>query len=389
MRTRLLLPLLALSLVSAGPFGKKKAKEPLPVAVPPPAAAVATPPPLTGLFAAELPLAVGPVPAGLANLSAQGCNACHYEAHDAWSESPHATGSASPEFVEAVARAGTPACTACHLPLAVQHADNVVYEEGDPERPHSKPNPDWDATLGTEGVTCAACHVRDGQIVAAAPNDRAPHPVAWSPELQSSDLCASCHQLSWPGADLPLYDTYGEWERSPQARAGIQCQDCHMASGADERLGHDHRSAADPARAVSVLLDVDRVDLSRGGSGLELALKLQNTGAGHAFPTGSPWNGVRVTAALVGPIGTKGETGPHPEATRTLMLQRQLEPQAPWRTIADTRLPAGGEVAHALRLGLPASAEAGDWALVVTLQETLGERAEPPFFERRIPLRVD
>jgi hypothetical protein len=361
------------AVAAASLAGKHHVEAPLP---PPPTVVEVPPPaPSIGALFTSLPLDPGGVPAGLASLSAQGCNACHFEAHDDWAGSTHATAATSPAFTAAVARAADPACTVCHEPLTAQRS------------------PGLDATLALEGVTCAACHVRGGQIVAAsaeAVGARAPHPVTWSADLGRSEGCAACHQLTWPGADHALYDTFGEWQASPQAKAGIQCQDCHGAAGAGDRIGHDHAFPADPARAVSVLVGVDRTQLTRGGPPLDVAIHVQNTGAGHAFPTGSPWVFVRVEAALVGPVGKNGAEGPWKTAVLVSELRRTVQDAAPWATIADTRLAPGAETTLVFAPSLPHEAPTGPWFLQVSLVRVEGDAAVgPPFVLQRIPLVVD
>lgn len=345
-------------------------------------------PTLAKVFDRVLPVETGPVPAGLGSLSAQGCNGCHYDAHDGWAHSAHATGFADPVFQHGVALAASPVCSECHLPLWVQHAERFAPIEGSPDRVVTAPNDAFDATLAQEGVTCAACHVRDGTVVVAEPVANAPHPTIVSPQLRSSELCATCHSLTWPGADKPLYDTYGEWERSPYAKAGITCQACHIGRAADGGLvAHD--VAQPPERAVSLLVDVDSVALVRGGEALPVAVRVQNTGAGHAFPTGSPWRVVRVQAALVGPVGKKGEVLPHPKATWSADLKRTIEDGPPWRTVSDNRVLPGEEAAFAASLGLPADAQDGVWTLEVSLAFVRDGKAEAPFVVQRVPLRVD
>lgn len=345
-------------------------------------------PTLERVFDRVLPIETGPVPTGLGSLSAQGCNGCHYDAHDGWARSAHATGFADPVFQHGVALAASPVCTECHLPLWSQHAERFTPIDGSPDRVATAPNDAFDATLAQEGVTCAACHVRDGQIVVAEPVANAPHPTVVSPQLRAPELCATCHSLTWPGADKPLYDTYGEWERSPYAAAGITCQACHLGRAADGGLvAHD---VAQPAeRAVTLLVDVDKVSLVRGGGPLAVALRVQNTGAGHAFPTGSPWRVVRVQAALVGPVGKKGEVLAHPKATWSAELKRTIEDAPPWRTLADTRVSPGEEASFATSLALPSDAQDGVWTLEVSLAFVRDGKAEAPFVVQRTPLRVD
>lgn len=376
---------LALLLVGARP--KKPPANPVPVEAPAPESP-SSPPGVAALFPDGVPIDPGGLPAGLANLSAQGCAACHVDTHAGWAASAHHRGHRDPDFAAAAHQAATPACLTCHLPLRVQHPDRVTFEDGDPSRPVTAPNDAFDATLATEGVTCAACHVRDGRIVAGRPDVRAPHATTWSAELGKSTMCAACHQLAWPGADVPIYDTYGEWERSAYAKAGIQCQDCHMRGGVGT-AAPDHTAAASPARAVSLLVDVDRVAVTRGGPALDVALRVQNTGAGHAFPTGAPSGGVRLEAALVGPVGKKGELGPY-GAVFTADFARVVEAAPPYRTTADTRLLPGAEASFRWQPALDDKAPPGPWTLRVTLSRTLAGRVEAdPFVVQEIALRVD
>ena len=160
----------------------------LPPAPPPAPAAPA-------LFPDGLPVAIQKTPEGLANLSAQGCNACHWQAHDAWRDSPHADAWSDPVFAEAIERVGgSTSCRSCHLPLANQHPRLAAgYVDGDLARPSMQDNALWDPTLMAEGVTCATCHVREGTVVSTRAAPGAPHPVAVSAELGESSFCATCH----------------------------------------------------------------------------------------------------------------------------------------------------------------------------------------------------
>ncbi|RME28116.1 MAG: hypothetical protein D6798_03135, partial [Deltaproteobacteria bacterium] len=275
-----------------------------------------------------------------------GCNACHYAVHDAWAGSAHARAWTSDDFRRALDRAGEPtACAGCHLPIRRQHPRIAAgYTDGDIARPELVANPDWDPTLMTEGVTCAACHVRDGRVLTThADASPAAHPLALSAELGTSELCATCHQLTWPDADQPFYDTYGEWQRSPQGQAGIGCQDCHMppVTGVATATGRsalaDHGVVADAARALTITARLSAPEVERG-SPIHLTLTLRNTGAGHSVPTGSPFKAWRVVARLVGADGR--------ELAPPLVhdLVREVQPAPPWQTLSDSRLPAGEEL---------------------------------------------
>lgn len=367
---------------------KNKPSEQTEISVPVPAVLAApSPPTLLTLFDGTLPIGVHEIPEGLANISAQGCNACHYQAHDSWSGSGHSLSSSRSEVFSAAARAGIPACLNCHLPLSVQQPLLTVYHESDINHGESKTNPTFDGTLFGEGVTCAACHVRKGRVITASPVAAAAHPTSYSPQLRSSELCASCHQLTWEGASQPLYDTYGEWKRSSYATAGVQCQDCHMRDG---KLAHgvvSHDSNASSARAISALIDLSTVEITRGGDPIQIAVTLQNTGAGHAFPTGSPFKGIRLEIFLEGPVDSTGT--PVRVSPFQAELHRLVEPSPPWTIIEDTRLGPGQQKLWQSTLALGFDQPAGSWRARVVVHRTLNRvTIGLPILSRSIPLFV-
>ncbi len=352
------------------------------------------------LFDGALPIALTAIPAGLPGLSAQGCNACHFSVHDAWAAGAHARAWTSERFRLALDRAGdTTACTGCHLPLQRQHARLASgYTDGDIARPELADNPAWDPTLMTEGVTCAACHVRDGKVLTTrADASPSAHPLALSEDLDTSELCATCHQLTWPDAAQPFYDTYGEWQRSPQGQAGIGCQDCHMppvaglATATRFAAQADHGVVADTARALTVLARLSAPEVERG-TPIHLTLTLRNTGAGHSVPTGSPFKSYRVVARLIGADG-KELTAPF-----THDLAREVQPAPPWETLSDNRLPAGGELVLDHDFTVDQRKRAGRGLLEIGIWRLDSEqradtrwtpaRADPPLLRQEIPLVV-
>lgn len=350
--------------------------------LPPPAPVVPEPPPPTlrgPLFDGTLPLDLGPPVRGLANASAQGCRACHPVAHDGWSGGPHG-GPLSGRMVEAVAEASTTACTTCHLPLVEQHDEQPQWTRTSEPGPF---NPEWSATLRGEGVTCVACHVREGRIAVAteaAARRVAPHPMAHAPDLGDERACAACHQLTWPGADRPLYDTVGEWSRSAWRAAGVDCIDCHFAS-AQEHSGPPAR-----ARAWSMLVRPTRRRIVRGSAPWSTTILLQNTGAGHSMPTGTPFRGYRLTATITEPGRTESVAG---IGELIADLGRTLEPDPPYATQSDTRLPAGGERSYTYAVAWPVDRKAGRYDLVVQLWRTHRSAVtEPAVITQRVPLLV-
>lgn len=318
--------------------------------------------------------------------------------HDAWRESAHAGAWGSEPFAAAVEAAGeAPLCLSCHLPLAAQQRELVVSYSGGPlTTAELVPNESWDATLQQEGVTCAACHVRDGHVVSTRASGHGPHPVAVSDELASPDFCAACHQLTWPGADQPFYDTWGEWSRSSWATAGVRCQDCHMpptsglVTAGRYAAMSDHRVVADPARAVSVLVDLPPGPAVRGQL-LEARVAVQNTGAGHSFPTGSPFRYVLLEVAVV---DAEGEVLGEPVTRR---FAREVSPEPPYTTTDDTRIPAGGQQDVAVAIELPVKGAAGRGSFRVRMFRGGPDAPEAesaavddaPFLEQTIPLVID
>lgn len=393
-----LLVLLGVGTAAAGGFGlfgKKKADEPSPAPIQAPvepAEPAAPPVPQAApLFPDGVPVSLEAVPDGLANLSAQSCAACHVQAHDDWSGSAHRDAWNDPDFQTAIDRVGgSTVCASCHLPLTNQHRRLAVgYSAGDVARPDLQPNPQWDPTLMSEGVTCVTCHVRDGKVLSARAVTAAPHPMAVSDELASAETCATCHQLTWPEADKPFYDTYGEWERSAYAQAGVGCKDCHMPPVAGIAVASryatqaSHGGHADLARAVSVLVEVDGPEVIRGEA-YPVRIRIQNTGAGHSFPTGSPFKSYRVNARLVGTLAK--DEGKDLADAGAMELRREVEEAPPWRTVSDNRIQPGGEAVLEHAFTVSQRTKAQRVVLQVSIQERVGEQLREPLVVQEIPI---
>jgi len=366
----------------------RKAEDVPPLDPPPPEVATPAPAPPAApaptLFGDGLPVTLATLPAGLASLSAQGCNACHYAAHDTWESSGHARAWSSPRFQAALRAAGdATACSQCHLPLTNQHHELAAgYLDGDLSRPRLQPNPAFDATLRAEGVTCAACHVRGDTILGVREAGASPHRVVVSAELGSPELCATCHQLTWPEADRPFYDTYGEWKGSAWAKAGVDCQDCHMAPTAGAVVpGTDgtvpsHALGADLKRALTALVQVPSAVVQRGQP-LDVKLTVQNTGAGHSFPTGSPFKVATLSVTVLDGAGKAAAPA------WTLSWARTVEAERPWRTTADRRLAPGGQEGASFQLTPNVKAAPGAGVLEVKIVE--GDRSA---VLQRIPIEL-
>ena len=251
--------------------------------------------------------------------SAEVCGECHTQYYEEWSSSAMAHSVDYAEFLIELFEVGLDVrgappedvdqCLECHAPLALI-GDSYDRELSNP--------------LVREGVTCDVCHTISEVQTNESPGDivwdpngpkRGPltgsldssinstEPAALSPfhETQemalfdSSELCGACHMSVWPTNGLPIDWTYPEWRDSEWAERGVTCQDCHMevysgqaAAGAPVRDNlHRHnfpgRSDLDMVRSTATLdLKMEAVDGS-----VEVTVVVENTGAGHAFPTGN------------------------------------------------------------------------------------------------------
>ena len=244
------------------------------------------------------PLAVD-IPAGLTEISARSCGACHVEIYREWSESIHAQAWTDPYFQVDWAFENLPQnCVTCHTPLADQQEELVVrYRDADKLDPVMRPNPRFDRELQREGVTCAACHLREGTIIGVHAVEDAPHPVRVDPAfLSRTSPCERCHVVSGERWDMfyriPPCGTaaeIGESGRKPD------CVGCHLprvtrpvVPGGVARTGGRHlfRGGHHPPTVASALTVSHRRE--RDGAGERFVVTLTNSGAGHYLPTGTP-----------------------------------------------------------------------------------------------------
>lgn len=301
------------------------------------------------------------------------CGECHLKETLEWATSMHAISDLDLIYDSTVrentlaSRAGKAAhgvekgrwCESCHNPLgtlagAVTPANSVQEIEA-----------------MEEGTACVVCHTVNRAeplagngaleidingifryahpaLIAAAPSRHARDMRARrnQPLMGNSALCGACHTEIRPtsvNATTPpmnLQDTYDEWRHSPYAKAGIQCQDCHMAAdpagfvaalkrGERPKKTVSHRFAGNnyllsntalPAGLLSTLRGGSppglnrlydratfkkelgktndavvallreaaelRVETAPGEDALRLKVSVVNAGAGHALPTG-------------------------------------------------------------------------------------------------------
>ncbi|MFQ5846724.1 MAG: multiheme c-type cytochrome [Candidatus Methylomirabilales bacterium] len=229
-----------------------------------------------------------------ASLQPESCGVCHPQQYRDWKSTLHARSMGPGVRGQTQAFVGRdPAtallCYSCHAPLAEQA--EKLQDQGT-----FLDNPQFNPDLHRKGLTCAGCHVRnherygppyrEGSPAASRPREALPHRGATtSPAFERAEFCRSCHQFGEDGYALNgkfLENTYNEWKAGPYARAGIQCQTCHMP---DRR--HLWRGIHDPEQVkggVTIRLTTGKPRY-RPGETAEAVLVIENSGVGHYFPT--------------------------------------------------------------------------------------------------------
>ena len=299
-------------------------------------------------------------PAMLGALHAQDCGQCHSAIYREWRTSQHSRAWTDPYFQADWHFDGAKQiCRNCHTPLDRQQEQTVLgFRDADKWRPILAPNPAFDPVLQHEGVTCAACHLREGKIRAPAtyrPSASSPpHPIETIAD--PNEICIRCHVVQNKRWDtffrFPPCGTAAEIASNRGAVAhsgeyvvrGVQelgCVQCHMPAvvrpvvdGGAIRFGRRHlwRGGHDPAMVASALQAslTERPAPEPGARAFRLTLT--NVGAAHYLPTGTPDRYLSVTWRLLGRDG------------RVLREQRDtMERTVLWRPFIvdlwDTRLP--------------------------------------------------
>jgi len=279
----------------------------------------------------EQPLVTSLAPAdGVGSLSAKACGGCHQAIAQEWAMSTHAHAWTDVQYQAELTKSGNRwLCLNCHTPLlAQQDRWPVGLQADDVELPLLVENPAFDAGLRSEGITCAACHVRDGVIHGPGlPDSVAPHPVTVDETLRDNRVCERCHQATatYPGKGfICVFDTGNEWSAGPYPSEDKGCPECHMptverpaARGGPVRTVRTHgwRGAGIPKdQGAHPPVAANPPGLALTGEWLPdaLSLTLTNARAGHRLPTGDPERWVLVELSWTDRFGEQlGETWQH------------------------------------------------------------------------------
>lgn len=253
------------------------------------------------------PVDTAQAPAMLGELSAAECATCHPAFYDEWRTTIHSRAWTDPYFRTDWQFDGAQhICRLCHTPIDRQQPHKILgYRDKDKWDPVMVDNPDYDRRLQHEGVTCAACHYREGKIVGVFGDGRAPHPVT---KLEDpNQVCVRCHVVEGQRWDtffrFPPCGTVAEIETTRSGEVtvgetrGLGCVQCHMpvaerplVDGGAVRVTRRHlwRGGHDRGMVKKALTAVfTELDERRPGT-RDFALTVTNTGAAHFVPTGTP-----------------------------------------------------------------------------------------------------
>ena len=325
----------------------------------------------------ERPLPAQRVPRGLTSLSASECGRCHGEIYREWQQSVHAQAWSDVQFQAELAKQPGVGwlCVNCHTPLRNQIDSLVVsLSENDVERPLRRANTDFDPALRPEGITCAACHVRDGAVEGPFGDRRAPHAVRYNADFRSADFCLRCHQAvqAYPGKNFVCtFQTGDEWREGRHAQEGRICQDCHMpaveralvAGGPIRRTGRHGwigsrlRKGGETAPSLwdslaallppGIELRVDPAPAGETGTAAVWNVSALNANAGHRLPTGDPERGVVIHLEAVTAAGDTIARAEH-------AIEQRYQWTPVVRKLSDDRLSPGDSVTVTLRYRVPA-----------------------------------
>jgi len=349
------------------------------------------------------------------DVSAQACGGCHQDAAHEWSQTMHAHVWDDDAFqADWRHEQNNPICLNCHTPLDRQQQNLVLTSKGgDRWSTASASNPAFDPALQKQGVTCAACHVRDGKVYGPFQNVAAPHQTAaWTSPNES---CVRCHLaantskasfLSKPpcgtiaeieaartdaASQKPSDD--GFLESSPISNpAALGCVECHMPAverpltpGGPVRAGRRHlwKGGHDPETVRAALT----IDFAKAAASPDAyTLTIANTGANHDVPTGPADRQLTVTLQVIDAQG-------RPLKSETATLRRQVLGRPFLIDLWDTRLRPNAPQAYSIKIpdggkGVAVEAVVRYWLMDQAHAEKLDFRQpiSNEIFRQRIPL---
>lgn len=184
----------------------------------------------------------------------QNCASCHAQIAQEWKQGRHSSSSTGHRFLDMYSERkkggevvkgwslsrdlpeGKTVCASCHAPGV--GAGQPGLEDISEVSGINKLGVHCDFCHKVEGVKkveVGLAHGRDllrlsrpekGQVFFGPMKDATRDDNSFSPVFQQSLFCAACHEGTLFG--MHVYSTYSEWQNSPAALMGLQCQACHM-----------------------------------------------------------------------------------------------------------------------------------------------------------------
>jgi hypothetical protein len=289
-----------------------------------------------------------------ASLRPEACGSCHTKQYADWKQSLHSRAMGPGpwgQIIDLTRNSPDEAiqCMTCHAPLTEQMP--VTAKTGSGKADTYVKNPHFDSPLQLEGITCAACHVRqhrrfgppkaEGAAATQYPPGMANHGGAErTPHFERAEFCKDCHQFDPENSLLingkPLQDTYREWKNSIWAKDGTACQDCHMSSRRHLWRGiHDKEWVKGGVRFKAQLQE----SKPRVGENVILAVEVVNSAVGHKFPTYTTPK-VFVRAAL---LDARGKPLPGTQREHVIGWDARFE-NGEWKEFFDTRISPGESI---------------------------------------------
>jgi len=258
----------------------------------------------------------------------ESCTACHREIIEEWESNTHSKAAKNPVFLAFFNGDGPEDshigykkdfpnsngnCATCHIPAAALEAPfntdpnevtGVAAQGVFCDFCHKIKNVKIDNVGGRPGILSiqlqrpdSGYHIFYGQLNDVFSVDES----TYNPLYSKSEYCAPCHHGKfW---DNLVYPEYQEWLESSYAKKNITCQKCHMPpTGKMAMFAPAEKGAvARNPHTVSSHLQLgvkdekfmrDSIEMDCGVSideeKLEVTVTIENTGAGHHYPTGSP-----------------------------------------------------------------------------------------------------
>jgi len=302
-----------------------------------------------------------------ASLRPEACGSCHPRQYADWKESLHSRAMGPGPWGQIIDLAQTSPdeaslCMTCHAPLSEQSPLLAKTTERN-ETAYEK-NAHFDSELQLQGITCAACHVRQHRRFgppkgeeSSAPKYPAGTPdhagVQRTPYFEKAEFCKGCHQFDPENSLLvngkPLQDTFREWQNSIWGKGEASCQECHMPQRRHLWKGsHDREWVKGGVRIEAQI----QTESSRPGDALELTLEVVNAAVGHKFPTYTTPK-IFVRAAL---LDGSGKTLPGTEQEKIIGWDARFE-EGEWKEYFDTRIPPGEKFQETFRWTSPPQAK--------------------------------